>query len=80
MEPLLGQIRLFPYNFPPRGWEFCEGQLLPINSNMALFSLLGPTYGGNGTTNFALPNLKGKEPNPDMHYCIAVVGEFPSRH
>jgi len=60
--PFLSEIRVFSFNFPPKGWAFCNGQLLPINQNQALFSLLGTTYGGNGTTNFALPNLQGKTP------------------
>ena len=79
MEPFLGQIRLFPYNFAPQGWAFCEGQIIQITQNMPLFSLLGTTYGGDGRTTFALPNLKGKEPDPNMHYCIALVGIFPNR-
>lgn len=61
-EPFLSEIRIFSFNFPPKGWAFCNGQLLPINQNQALFSLLGTTYGGNGQTNFALPNLKGEVP------------------
>jgi microcystin-dependent protein len=60
MEPFLGEIRLFPYNFAPRGWAFCNGQLLAISQNTALFSLLGTTYGGNGQTTFALPDLRGR--------------------
>jgi microcystin-dependent protein len=60
--PYLGEIMLFAGNFPPRGWALCNGQLLPINQNQALFSLLGTTYGGNGTTSFALPNLQGRLP------------------
>ncbi len=58
--PYLGEIMLVPFTFAPRVWAFCNGQLLPINQNQALFSLLGTTYGGNGTTNFALPNLQGR--------------------
>lgn len=61
-EPFLSEIRLVSFNFAPQGWAFCNGQLLPINQNQALFSLLGTTYGGNGQTNFALPNLQGKVP------------------
>ena len=61
-EPFLSEIRLFSFNFPPKGWAFCNGQLLPINQNQALFALLGTTYGGNGQTNFALPNLRGRVP------------------
>jgi microcystin-dependent protein len=61
-EPFVGQILTVPYNFAPRNWAFCNGQLLPISQNTALFSLLGTFYGGNGTSNFALPNLQGKVP------------------
>lgn len=60
--PFLGMIALFPYNFAPRGWAFCQGQLMPISQNTALFSLLGTTYGGNGTTTFALPDLRSRVP------------------
>jgi microcystin-dependent protein len=59
-EPFLGEIRIFPYNFAPRGWAFCQGQLLAISQNTALFSLLGTTYGGNGITTFGLPDLRGR--------------------
>jgi microcystin-dependent protein len=62
MEPFLGQITLFPFNFAPRGWAFCQGQLVPISQNTALFSLLGTFYGGNGTTTFGLPDLRGRVP------------------
>ena len=61
-SPFLGQIQLFPYNFAPRGWAFCSGQTLSIAQNTALFSLLGTTYGGNGQTTFALPDLRGRVP------------------
>lgn len=61
-EPFLSEIRLFSFNFAPRGWAQCLGQLLPINQNQALFALLGTTYGGNGTVNFALPDLRGRVP------------------
>lgn len=61
-EPLLGSIMLFAGNFAPRGWAFCNGQLLPISSNSALFSLLGTQYGGDGRTTFALPDLRGRAP------------------
>jgi microcystin-dependent protein len=60
--PFLGVVRVFAFNFPPRGYALCNGQLLAINTNQALFALLGTTYGGNGTTNFALPNLQGRAP------------------
>jgi len=61
-EPFLSEIKIVSFNFPPKGWALCNGQLLPINQNQALFALLGTTYGGNGQTNFALPNLRGKLP------------------
>ncbi|MEX1309383.1 MAG: tail fiber protein, partial [Candidatus Sulfomarinibacteraceae bacterium] len=59
-SPFIGQIQLFGFNFPPRGWAFCEGQLLAISSNTALFSLLGTTFGGDGRTTFGLPDLRGR--------------------
>ena len=59
MDPFIGEIQAFPYNFVPNGWAACEGQLIPISANPALFSLIGTFYGGNGTSNFALPNLNG---------------------
>jgi microcystin-dependent protein len=75
MEPLIGEILMFAGNFAPRGWALCDGQLLPISQYSALFSILGTTYGGNGTTTFALPDLRGRLP---MH-----AGDGPgltSRH
>ena len=62
MDPFLGEIRLVPFTFAPKGWAFCAGQLLPINQNQALFALLGTTYGGDGRTTFALPDLRGRVP------------------
>lgn len=59
-EPFLGQISMVGFNFAPRGWALCDGQILPINQNQALFSLLGDTYGGDGRTSFALPDLRGR--------------------
>ena len=61
-EPFLGEIKVISWNFPPRGWAFCNGALLPINLNQALFSILGTTYGGDGRVTFALPNLQGRVP------------------
>ena len=61
-EPFIAEIRIVSFNFPPRGWAFCNGQILPISQNQALFSLLGTTYGGNGQTTFALPDLRGRAP------------------
>ncbi|MGO9559131.1 MAG: phage tail protein [Acidimicrobiales bacterium] len=60
--PYLGEIRLFSFSYAPEGWAMCNGQTLAINQNQALFALLGTTYGGNGTTNFNLPNLQGRSP------------------
>ena len=61
-EPFLAEIKIVGFNFAPRGWAFCDGQILPINQNQALFSLLGTTYGGDGRTSFALPGLRGRTP------------------
>jgi microcystin-dependent protein len=61
-DPFIGEIRVTSFTFAPQGWAMCNGQLLAINTNQALFSLLGTTYGGNGTTNFALPDLRGRAP------------------
>src|SRR3982750_1614720 len=74
MDPFVAEIRIFPFNFAPKGWAWCDGQLLPLSQNTALFSLLGTTYGGNGKSDFALPDLQGSAP---MH-----PGEGPglSRH
>jgi microcystin-dependent protein len=60
--PFLGELKIISWNFAPKGWALCNGQLLPINQNQALFSILGTTYGGNGTTTFALPDLRGRVP------------------
>jgi microcystin-dependent protein len=69
MDPFLGEIRLMSFQFAPKGWLYCQGQLLNVNQNQALFSLLGTTYGGNGTTTFALPDLRGR--------VIVGVGKSP---
>lgn len=61
-DPFVAEIRIFPFIFAPTGWAFCDGQLLPLSQNTALFSLLGTTYGGNGMSNFALPDLQGRAP------------------
>jgi len=61
-DPFVAEIRIFPFNFAPKGWAWCNGQLLPLSQNTALFSLLGTTYGGNGQSNFALPDLQGCAP------------------
>ena len=70
MEAYIGMIALFPFNFVPRGWHACDGAILNVNQHTALFSLLGTAYGGNGTTNFALPDLRGRSP--------IGVGQSPS--
>src|SRR5262245_56936320 len=75
-QPYLGQIQPFGFNFPPRGWAFCNGVLLSIAQNTALFSLLGTTYGGNGQTTFALPNLQSRVP---MHAGQAPGGSIYSQ-
>src|SRR5215831_12239032 len=61
-NPFIAEIRIFPFNFAPKGWAFCDGQLMSISQNTALFSLLGTTYGGDGKSNFALPNMQGNAP------------------
>jgi microcystin-dependent protein len=74
-SPFLGEIRAWACNFAPRTWAFCQGQILSISQNTALFALLGTNYGGNGTTNFALPDLRGRVP---MHYGQSPSGEVYS--
>ena len=69
-EPFLGEIKIISWNFPPKGWAFCNGTLLPINQNQALFSILGTVYGGDGRVNFGLPNLQGRTP---MHVGDGIV-------
>lgn len=64
-EPFLAEVKIVGFNFPPRGWAQCDGQILPINQNQSLFSLLGTTYGGDGRTSFALPDLRGRTPMHD---------------
>jgi microcystin-dependent protein len=88
-EPYLSEIRLMSFGFPPKGWAFCEGQVLPINQNQALFALLGTTYGGDGRVNFALPDLRARVPmnmgsghtlgeraGEDLH--TLTIGEMPA--
>jgi microcystin-dependent protein len=79
MEPFLGQIQLFALGFVPHGWRLCDGASLPIAQHPAVFSLLGATYGGDGSSTFALPDLKGKEPIPGLISCICVDGIYPPR-
>ena len=79
MDYTIGEITLFGFFFAPIGWMSCEGQVLNVNTNQALFSLIGSTYGGDGKTTFALPNLKGSEPLPNMKYYICTSGIYPQR-
>ena len=79
MDPFIGEIRLVGFNFAPQGWADCGGQVLSISQNSALFSLLGTTYGGDGTSNFALPKLNGDSLQTGLKYIIALVGIYPSR-
>ena len=81
MEPFLGEIRLFPYFYAPKGWAACDGTVLQINQNQALFALIGTSFGGDGQTSFALPDLRGKAPlpSPGASY-IAIQGPFPARN
>ncbi len=77
-NPFVAEIRIFPFNFAPTGWAMCNGQILPISQNTALFSLLGTTYGGDGRSNFALPNLQGcaaMHPNQGPGLSNHVLGE-----
>src|SRR6186997_2416213 len=73
-EPFLAEIRIMSFDFAPKGWALCNGQLLPINQNQALFSLLGTTYGGDGRVNFALPNLRGRTAIHQGSHTLGEVG------
>ncbi len=94
LDPFIGEVCQFPYSYAPKGWAYCHGQMMPIQSNQALFSLLGTTYGGDGRTTFALPDLRPKDANGnviqlevgDIHEgkvfiesFIALQGIYPSR-
>ncbi|MGO9275424.1 MAG: phage tail protein [Terriglobia bacterium] len=83
MEPYLGEIRAFGFNYAPQGWAQCNGQLMQISPYTALYALLGTTYGGDGQTNFALPDLRGSAiaagPGITVSYYIAIQGYFPPR-
>ncbi len=78
---MLAIIKIFAGNFAPNGWSFCDGTLLPINQNTALFSIIGTTYGGDGKTTFALPKLQNQKSanGAEVHYIIAVTGIYPTR-
>jgi microcystin-dependent protein len=78
-DPFVAEIRIFPFTFPPKGWAFCDGQLLPISQNTALFALLGTTYGGDGKSTFALPDLQGSaamHPGAGQGLSTRVLGEI----
>ena len=81
-EPFIGQIQLFTYNFAPMGWALCDGTTLPIAQYTAIYSLIGCQFGGNGTTTFALPDLRNANPlasTNQMRYYIALEGLYPVR-
>lgn len=85
MEGIIGEIRLFAGDYAPRGWAFCDGQLLNIADNTALFSIIGSKYGGDGRTNFALPKLADLnstdgDPYNDINYMICLEGYYPARY
>jgi microcystin-dependent protein len=79
METFIGAIELFPFGYEPMDWFLCDGRLLNISQYNVLFSLLGIQFGGDGVTNFALPNLLGTEPMPGMNFYIAYEGDYPPR-
>ena len=80
-DTYLGDVRAMSFNFAPQGWAPCKGQLLPVAQNRALFSLLGTTYGGDGQTNFGLPNLPGvpAQNGAALTYCICLNGSYPTQ-
>ncbi|OAZ50561.1 phage tail protein [Paenibacillus polymyxa] len=78
-EPYIGEITMYPYTYAPKGWLKCEGQLLDISQNTVLYSLLGTNFGGDGVRTFALPDLRGASPLPNVNYYIATEGDYPSR-
>ncbi len=77
--PILGMIKLFPFSYVPSGWAICNGSILNVQTNTALFSLLGTQFGGNGSTTFGLPDLRGAEPDTNTVFCIATQGMYPER-
>ena len=90
-EPFLGEIKIISWNYPPKGWAFCNGQMLPINQNQALFSLFGTMYGGNGQTTFGLPDFRGRVPihvgggftqgqNGGQEFHTVTAGETPAHN
>jgi microcystin-dependent protein len=79
MDPFLGQIQLFAFGYAPQGWMLCDGAQLQITQNTALYSLIGTTYGGNGSSYFNIPNLINASPVKGMSFYIAVQGLYPQR-
>jgi microcystin-dependent protein len=79
MDAFIGTILLLPIDYAPDGWLLCDGRKIQIRSNEALFALLGTKFGGDGESTFAIPDLRGKEPAPNMAYYIAMAGIWPSR-
>jgi microcystin-dependent protein len=90
-QPFLGEVKLISWNFPPKGWAFCNGQFLPINQNQALFSILGTMYGGDGRTTFALPDLRGRAAihqgsgftvgqNGGQEFHTLIISEMPAHN
>jgi microcystin-dependent protein len=79
METFIGDIQLFPYGFAPKYWAKCDGSIMQITENTALFSLIGIKFGGDGRVTFGLPNLQGAEPIPGVEYYISLQGIFPTR-
>lgn len=79
MDDLMGRIQLFPYSYAPMGWLQCQGHILSVQQNSALFALLGNQFGGNGSTTFGIPNLQGASPVTGMEYFMCTAGIFPTR-
>ncbi|TMJ11313.1 MAG: hypothetical protein E6G94_16330 [Alphaproteobacteria bacterium] len=78
-DPYLGETRIFAFPFAPAGWYYCQGSLFPVSENQQLFSLIGTTYGGDGTTTFGLPNVTGPEsPDGPLNVCISLFGAVPA--
>jgi microcystin-dependent protein len=80
MDAFMGTILLLPTSFTPRGWLLCDGQEIEIQSNSAMFDMLGTKFGGDGESTFGIPDLRGKEPAPNMAYYIAMEGVWPPRY
>ncbi|MEP9361101.1 tail fiber protein [Sphingomonas sp. KR3-1] len=78
-DPFVGEVMLFSGSFCPEHWLDADGRILPVRNYEVLYSILGPTYGGDGRTNFAIPDLRKAAPGPHLRYCIAVRGDYPRR-